>query len=248
MHVGMKIALGVGIIGGGALLLAACGEKDPQQVPNDLFKKFDKDGNGVSKKEATIDWERTSNDRSYGYRIGDFVPYTDTVKQTTWTESMMRAHSAADTNNDALASWAELTALAQKHDKDGDGTLNGKERREFESLYKPQILDREVRILSQSSGMEYRPQVDYPRSGSGSGGYTSPGDDYGSGSGSGGYTSPGDDYGSGGGNYTPPPSSGGGSTSPGDSGGSYTPPPSSGGGSSSSGDSTDNGNPSYDDF
>lgn len=160
MHIAAKVGIGVGLVAGAGLLLAACGKKDPSEVPNDLFKSFDKDGNGLDKSEAVRKLERTSTERTYGLHIGDFQQYTDTVKKTTWTESALRAVNAADTNNDALASWGELTDLAKKSDKDGDGVLKRGERKAFESQYGVQVLDRRVEILGQSSGMEYRPHVD----------------------------------------------------------------------------------------
>lgn len=240
MHVAAKIGIGVGLVAGTGLLLAACGKKDPSQVPNDLFKSFDKNGDGVHKNEAVKRFERTSTDRTYGLRIGDHVQYTDTIKQTTWGESMLRAVNGADKNKDALASWSELTDLAKTFDRDADGQLNGKERGAFKDQYGVQTIDRQVRILGQSSGLEYRPRHDhnshdhYPSTGGG--GRTSDGDDRRPSGGGGGSTGPGDSPG-----YRPP-SGGGGSTGPGDSGGSSGPS------RPSNGNSTDNGNPSESDF
>ncbi|MCW2927554.1 MAG: hypothetical protein JWM86_1522 [Thermoleophilia bacterium] len=253
-----KVAIGVGLAGGAALLLSACGrEEDPQSTTLDKFKGFDKnqDNNWTQDEVTKFEVTRPTNGPRFNeYRVGDYVFYQQNIQHQEITSSMQKAFAGAR-GNDAIASLAELTSLATKFDKDANGTLSGGERRAFDDAYGLDIQRRTI-IDNTISGSYHSPRDTYPDNG-GYGGGTSPGDDYGnggsSGSGNGG-TSPGDDGGtrppSGGGN------SGGGNTSPGDDGGTRPPsgggtrPPSGGGSTppSGGGNSTDNGNPGEDDF
>jgi hypothetical protein len=238
---GIGIAAGVGLVAGAGLLLAACGrEEDPQSKVLDDFQKFDKnrDTNWTQDELSNFEVGRPySTGRRSTYRVGNMQFYEQQIVHRETTSNMTKAFQAAK-GNDAVASLAELVALASRFDKDGNGTLSGGERRDFDKSYGPVSNSRTI-LDRVETGWYY--VDDYPSGGGG--GSTSPGDDYGNGGG--GSTSPGDDYGGGynpgGGGSTSPGDSGGGSTSPGDSGGSS-------GGSSGSGNSTDNGNPSEDDF
>jgi hypothetical protein len=255
MHVGVKIALGVGIVGAAALALSACStEKDADTFGLDKFKDFDRSpqDNKWTQNEVVRTTARNHTQEVNTYRVGDYIFGTRQIMKTTTTSSMQRIFDAAK-GNDAVLSLQELRDFTLKNfDADKNGTLNRDERKKFGTQF--DATSRSQTALVGSEGFSrYSPRNDYPDPGypgGGSGGGTSPGDDYGGGynppSNGGGSTSPGDD----GGGYTPP-SNGGGSTSPGDGGG-YTPPPSNGGGSTppstGSGNSSDNGNPSEDDF
>jgi hypothetical protein len=246
MNLAAKIGIGVGVAGliaGAGFLLAGCGrEEDPQSKVLDDFQKFDKnrDTNWTNDELTTFEVSRPySQMRQNTYRVGNMQFYQQNIVHTETHSNMEKAYAAAK-GNDAVVSLQELVALASRADKDGNGTLNGGERRDFDKNYGPVSNTRTI-LDRVETGWYY--VNDYPSNGGGGGG-TSPGDDYNPGSGGG--TSPGDDYGGGynpGGGGTSPGDSGssGGSTSPGDSGGSS-------GGSSGSGNSTDNGNPSEDDF
>jgi hypothetical protein len=251
MNTAAKIGIGLGVAGliaGAGFLLAGCGkEEDPQSKVLDDFQKFDKnrDTNWSADELTSFEVGRPySQLRQNTYRVGNMQFYQQNIVHNETHSSMEKAYAAAK-GNDAIVSLQELVSLASRSDKDGNGTLSGGERRDFDRAYGPVSNTRTI-LDRVETGWYY--VDDYPSSGGG--GHTSPGDDYNPGSGGG--TSPGDDYGGGynpGGGGTSPGDSGGssgGSTSPGDSGGGYTPPSS--GGSSGSGNSTDNGNPSEDDF
>lgn len=255
MHIAAKIAIGAGIVGVGALALAACGGPKEQDAESKLlgdFQKFDRSprDNNWTQGEATLFevGRPYSTNRHNTYRVPDLFSngyhqfYEQQIVHKETNSSMERLFAAAK-GNDAVASLAELKTVAMRFDKDGNGTLNKDERKDFDRQFGAQVSSRT--ILDRVETGSYFVRESYPDNGGGSG--TSPGDDYGGGynpGNGGGSTSPGDD----GGGYIPPSNGGGngGGTSPGDGGG-YTPPPSNGGGSGS-GNSTDNGNPSEDDF
>jgi hypothetical protein len=234
-----KIAIGVGAVAAGGLLLAACGKpEDPQaKVLND-YQPFDTNRDNQWTKDELV---RNTTSRPYTsgrynqFRIGDYVTFQQNIQHDETTSNMQRAWAGAR-GNDAIASLQELTNLAltfDTADKNGvkDGMLSSSERNEFERAYGIETHRRTI-IDNTETRTVYDPVDNYPSGGNHGG--TSSGDDSGVGGNHGG-TSSGDD-----GGYTPP--SGG--TSSGDTGG--TPPSS--GGSSNSGNSTDNGNPSDDDF
>lgn len=255
MHIAARIAIGAGLVGVGALALAACGGPKEQDAESKLledFQKFDRsprDNNWTQPETQLFEVGRPySTNRHNTFRVPD--PFSDGYTQfyeqqivhKETTSSMDRLFAAAK-GNDAVASLAELKSVAMRFDKDGNGTLNRDERNEFDRQFGADVRSRTI-LDSVETGSYYvrenYPDPNYPGTGGGS---TSPGDDGGYNPGNGGgNTSPGDD----GGGYTPPSNGGGGGgTSPGDGGGST--PPSNGGGSGS-GNSTDNGNPSEDDF
>ncbi len=250
MHIAAKIAIGAGIVGVGALALAACGGPKEQDAESKLlsdFQKFDRSprDNNWTQGEATLFevGRPYSANRHNTYRVGDMQFWEQQIVHKETTSSMERLFAAAK-GNDAVASLAELKTVAMRFDKDGNGTLSRDERKDFDRQFGADVRSRTIldRVETGWSYVRDYPDPNYPGNGGGS---TSPGDDGGYNPGNGGgSTSPGDD----GGGYTPPSNGGGsgGGTSPGDGGG-YTPPPSNGGGSGS-GNSTDNGNPSEDDF
>lgn len=244
MHVAAKIAIGVGLVGVGALALGACAPKEQDAESKLLgdFQKFDRnprDNNWTQSEAKLFEVGRPySANRHNTYRVGDMQFWEQQIVHKETSSSMERLFAAAK-GNDAVASLAELKQVAMRFDKDGNGTLNRSERKDFDRQFGTDVRSRTI-LDNVETGWSYvqdYPDPSYPGNG---GGHTSPGDDVGYGPGNGGgNTSPGDD----GGGYSPPPSNGGGNTSPGDGGGST--PPSNGG---SGGDSTDNGNPSADDF
>lgn len=248
MHIAAKIAIGAGIVGVGALALAACGGPKEQDAESKLlgdFQKFDRNprDNNWTQGEATLFevGRPYSTNRHNTYRVGDMQFWEQQIVHKETTSSMERLFAAAK-GNDAVASLAELKTVALRFDKDGNGTLNRDERKDFDRQFGADVRSRTIldRVETGWSYVQDYPDPNYPGTGGGS---TSPGDDYGGGynpGNGGGNTSPGDD----GGGYVPP--SNGGGTSPGDGGGGYVPP--SNGGGSGSGNSTDNGNPSEDDF
>jgi hypothetical protein len=244
MNVGWKIAIGAGIVGVGALALAACGGPKEQDAESKLledFQKFDRsprDNNWTQPESTLFEVGRPySANRHNTYRVGDMQFWEQQIVHRETTSDMDRLFAAAK-GNDAVASLAELKSVAMRFDKDGNGTLNRDERKDFDRQFGATERSRTI-LDSVETGWSYvqsYPDPNYPGNG---GGHTSPGDDGGYNPGNGGgNTSPGDD----GGGYVPP-SNGGGNTSPGDGGGTAPTPPSSG-----NGNSTDNGNPNEDDF
>ncbi|MCW2920569.1 MAG: hypothetical protein JWL76_443 [Thermoleophilia bacterium] len=248
MNLGWKVAIGAGIVGVGALALAACGGPKEQDAESKLledFQKFDRsprDNNWTQPETTLFEVGRPYSANRYNtYRVGDMQFWEQQIVHRESTSDMDRLFAAAK-GNDAVASLAELKTVAMRFDNDGNGTLNRDERKDFDRQFGASERSRTIldRVETGWSYVQDYPDPNYPGNG---GGQTSPGDDGGSynpGNG-GGNTSPGDD----GGGYTPP-SNGGGNTSPGDSGGSSPTPPSNGG--SNNGNSTDNGNPDEGDF
>ena len=254
MHVGWKIAGAVGLVGVGALALAACSsEKNPNEFAMDEFGKFDdkpKDNKwGSNELEKSFIHTRTQEVNTY--RLGDYVHGTRQILQRESTDSMRRIFEAAK-GNDAVLSLEELTNFAvSKFDGDKNGTLNRSERNAFDEAYGVATTRTREVLIGSEPFMRYSPRETYPDPnypGTGNGG-TSGGDDSGwpGGNPGNGGTSGGDD-----GGYIPPSGGNGGNnggTSGGDDGGGYIPPSGgNNGGSSGSGNSTDNGNPSEDDF
>jgi hypothetical protein len=231
LSIGAKIAIGAGVVGAvgvGALVLAACGEKNPNEFAMDEFGKFDtkpKD-NQWTANELEKTWIHTRTQEVNTYRIGDYIHGTRQILQSERTESMRRIFEAAR-GNDAVLSLDELTNFTlQRGDTDGDKVLSGGERRDFNDAYGvTETRTREV-LMGQESFMRYAPRQDYPDPS-----YPSTPT---------GPTSPGDDHGT-------PPTSGGDEPSwpsnptPGPS---PTPTPT----PSNPGNSTDNGNPDEGDF
>jgi hypothetical protein len=251
MHIAAKLGIAAGIVGVGALALAACGGPKEQDAESKLledFQKFDRSprDNTWTQPETTLFevGRPYSTNRHNTYRVGEMQFWEQQIVHRETTSDMDRLFAAAK-GNDAVASLAELKTVAMRFDKDGNGTLNRDERKDFDRQFGASERSRTIldRVETGWSYVRDYPDPNYPGNGGGS---TSPGDDGGYNPGNGGgNTSPGDD-----GGYVPP-SNGGGNTGPGDDGGGYT-PPSNGGGSTppstGNGNSTDNGNPSEDDF
>jgi hypothetical protein len=250
MHVGWKIAIGAGLVGGAALALTACGnqEKDAQSFVLDKFGKMDDDpqDNKWTAGEVEQGWTNSRWQEVNTYRVGDYVYGTKQRLEWPTTDSMRRVYDAAK-GNDAVLSLKELADFAMTYDADKNGTLNHDERRSFEKAYQITTTRGQTRVTHEESFIDYRPRVDYPDPyyPPNNGGPTSPGDD-------GGWYEPPSNGGTSGGDdggYIPPSSGGSGGTSGGDDGGGYVPPSSGGsGGGTSSGDSTDNGDPDRDMF
>lgn len=108
MHVALKIGVGLGIVGGGALVLRACGgPPDAEGVAKDLLDSYDRnDDKAIDRSEATHQGSRYTGG---GYRF-------DALDATKLLE-------AADSNSDDRASLTELTSFVEGGDANHDGKL-----------------------------------------------------------------------------------------------------------------------------
>ncbi|MBC7461064.1 MAG: hypothetical protein H7287_06855 [Thermoleophilia bacterium] len=193
---GARIGIGIGI---GALVvgvLAGCAAAaKPEDYVAKIFNDFDSnEDNAVSQREAVRNVTGGVQSQDvFQYSIGDTDVYDRQTYRTTWTESVLRAVNAADTNGDAVASYGELKNLALTFDDDKDGILKHGEQSKFQAQYGAATTNRRTEVLGHQTVFT----THYDNSG---GGYDP------------GPVSPGHDNGGGGGHT--PPSSGG---APGDS-------------------------------
>lgn len=116
MHVAVKIGIGLGIVGGGALVLRACGAPpDAEHVAKGMLTSYDRnDDKAIDRSEATHRGSRYTSD---GYQF-------DALDAT-------RLLEAVDSNSDDRATLGELTSFVEGGDTNHDGELLRSEVRDL---------------------------------------------------------------------------------------------------------------------
>jgi hypothetical protein len=146
-----KLLLAGAVVGGGALLLAACGGpkgRKPEDIATELLYSYDKDKTGAD--QAKTGERSLSNPGEHRIivareQIQDSGYYSDNYRKFDEVRDISHLIDTADTNDSGDATQSELTAAIRKFDGNGDGVLDRMENADYEIEFAPKLTEVNVR-------------------------------------------------------------------------------------------------------